>query len=175
MFSLLVNTEQRRWQTWYHTHVDVCQCHLSRLVSAKDQPELLILFTCLSNLTFWCFKIFQDKIAEFTGTMYCISGWYRFWKRGAFACISVSIDLGDLPPWKLGQCPSECLSGFGDMLDVWLSLDGKQISQTHVWAIMKPTTWRPTEGIHTHTHTHTYICVCVSVCFTIKVPTGFQK
>ena len=36
MFTLLVNSEHRRWQTWSHTQVDVCQRHSSRLVSAND-------------------------------------------------------------------------------------------------------------------------------------------
>jgi len=54
MVSLLVNSEQLRWQTWSHTHVDVCQCHSSRLIAANGgQSESLILFTCLSRLTFW--------------------------------------------------------------------------------------------------------------------------
>jgi len=115
----------QHWQTWSHTRMDVCQCYLSPLVAANDGwCELLIniLFTFLFNWTFWCFKIFYDKIAEFTGTMSCVSGWYQFWKRGVFFLlvrISVWIDLGggvpeiDLPgSWD--SALSECLSGSGN-------------------------------------------------------------
>ena len=74
IFSLLVNIEQRKWQTWYHIHVYVCQHDLSWLVAANDGwSESLILshlhafLPCIFNVL--TFKICHDKIAEFTGTM----------------------------------------------------------------------------------------------------------
>jgi len=67
MFSLLVNIEQWKWQTWSHTHVDVCR-HLSWLIPANDGQSESLILSCLSNLTFRCFKIFHNKIVEFTGT-----------------------------------------------------------------------------------------------------------
>ena len=52
-------------------------CVPTPFVAANDgQSESLILFTCLSNFPFQCFKIFHD-------TIYCVSSWYWFRKSGA--------------------------------------------------------------------------------------------
>ena len=85
MFSLLVNSEQQRWQTWSRTHVDICQCHLSQLVPGPSEWRLvwvtyLILFTCLSNWPFRSLKKF---------------GWYWFWEKwNFFLHVYIWIDLG---------------------------------------------------------------------------------
>jgi len=59
MFSLLDNIEQQIWQRWSHTHVDVCQRHLSQLVAANDGQSETLVLSCIHTFLTYLFDVLR--------------------------------------------------------------------------------------------------------------------
>jgi len=127
IFSLLVNIEQRRWQTWCHTHVDVCQRHLSRLVTASDDWSESFILSCLQaflilTYLFDVLSFFMIQLLSLLVHCNVCRVDINFGKRVFFStCMYQCLDISgrwsskDWPPLKSGQHPSKCFfSGSGN-------------------------------------------------------------